>query len=240
MFSNPIKIYEFIRLTQDAALSREHVVLDLGCGHGHWTLELARNCRKVVGIDISEHQIVYARRAARNSALRKRVEYRCTTLENAYFPVGSFDRVFSMCVLQHVRNLDEVLAEVYRILKPGGELHVSVDSLACIQDQALLEKHKSDHSVHEYFTKESLREYLENAGLSVVQIQPILTSDFARQEFKRRIAGRFKSALLTRLFGHYKYGLFGRLFVYHKLREQDLKSNHRDGIFLIGRACKPQ
>ncbi len=101
-------------------------------------------------------------------------------------PSDTLDHVFSFCVLEHIRNLHEVLLEVRRILKPGGQVHVSVNSLATITSEALIGKHHRDNFVLQYFNQQTLREELQSAGLEVASIFPILTGEFARQEFERR------------------------------------------------------
>jgi hypothetical protein len=115
-----------------------------------------------------------------------------------------------------------------RVLKPGGELHVSVDSLSSIEREDLLQRHKSDHKVIQYFTKASLLETIENAGLKVLEIFPILTSGFAKLEFERRILNG------------YRHGLVKKYFLYRKFTYEDKMSNNQEGIMLIGRARRPR
>jgi ubiquinone/menaquinone biosynthesis C-methylase UbiE len=227
MHPNPFKIYEFIEVVSGSRLKQEHSILDLGCGKGHWTLSLARRCHMAIGVDTSESQIAVARRFARHSPAKDRVQFLCTRLEEANLPATSLDRVFSFCVLEHILNLDRVLAEAVRLLKPGGELHVSVDSLANVKDRPLLAKHKCDHLVVQYFTEDSLQRQLQAAGLEVFEIYPILTSEFARQEFEKRIRRG------------YKHGLVKRILLYRRFRDEDRHSRSREGIMLVGRARRP-
>lgn len=227
MIKSPFKIYEFLEVLSASELKREHSILDLGCGTGHWTLSLARQCQEAVGIDISESNIRFARNFVRNSHLKHRVQFLCTTLEQAGFSPGSFDRIFSFCVLEHIKNPEKVLAEVFRILKPGGQLHISVDSLANIRDKALLNKHKQEYSVYRYFTEASLRQQLTAVGFEVMGIYPILKGNFARQEFEKRIQARYKRTLVA------------RIRLYKRFQREDRRSKGQEGVMLIGRARRP-
>ncbi|MGC8667521.1 MAG: class I SAM-dependent methyltransferase [Chthonomonadales bacterium] len=228
MLGNPFKIWEYQAVMAGVSLEPYHEVLDLGCGRGFQTQVLARKCRRVVGLDISPAQIAGAREFLRGSPVERRVEFVCSRLEDAGFPDARFDRILSFCVLEHIPNLNVVLAEIARILKPRGELHVSVDALATIRDPLLIEKHRAEHHVVQYFTPHSLEQQLRGAGLDVMEIAPLLTGEFARRQFEKRIlAGRYGCPM------HRKVG-----FV-HRLAVEDQKRCEGDGIMLIGRARRP-
>lgn len=227
MVSNPFKIYEFRQVTVPSGLERRHSILDLGCGKGHWTLLLAKHCRRAIGIDTSKNKIGVARRFARRSLVRDRVKFICSTLEGAHLEASSLDRIFSFCVLEHIPNLHDVLGEIHRLLKPGGQLHVSVDSLASIKDEALLRKHAHESYVVQYFTEETLRQQLKAAGFEILEITPILTGEVAQREFERRIKGS------------YKKGLVERLRLYRQFHAEDRCSASKEGVILIARAQRP-
>lgn len=224
---NPFKIYEFFALLSGASLEKRHVVLDLGCGRGFQAQVLARYCKKVIGIDIDRKAIKDAKKFLRGSYVENNVEFICASLEEADLPESSLDRVFSFCVLEHISNPRTVLQEIARLLKPGGELHMSVDSLAPISSPTLLAKHREDHHVAQYFTKESLKQELETIGLEVLEIVPILTSQSAIREFEESI-----------MHGGYQGGFIRRMIVYNQLRDGDRIFSGTEGIMLVGRARK--
>lgn len=224
---NPLKIYEFFEVTRPSGLRRNHSILDFGCGKGHWTLALAKHCANAIGIDTSDTRIAVARSFLQHSGLKTKVQFLCARLEDANIPSASLDRVFSFSVLEPIINREEALSEIVRILKPKGELHISVDSLANLKDIDLLIKHKHDHSVVQYFTENSLRQQLHEAGLDVIEIHAIMHSQYARQEFMRRIKP------------NYKYDLVRRILVYLRLRDEDRRSENCEGMMLIGRARRP-
>ncbi|MBM3775647.1 MAG: class I SAM-dependent methyltransferase [Acidobacteria bacterium] len=228
MIRSPIKIHEFVKLVGGARLAPEHVALDLGCGKALQTQLLARRCRKVIGIDISEKRLQAARQLLEGSPLESKVELVSARIQDARLPAASLDRVFSFCVLEHIPELAEVLAELYRLLKPGGEMHVSVDSLGSIDDPALLARHRREHAVHQYFTPDSLRRQLEEARFEVLEISPILTSRFSHDEFVSRISEP-----------DYGYGFLGSALRYRKLRRHETSDGGAKGIMLIARARRP-
>ena len=224
---NPFKIYEFFVVLSGASLEKRHVVLDLGCGRGFQAQVLARYCKKVVGIDIDKKEITNAKKFLHGSCIENKVELICASLMEADLPESSLDRVFSFCVLEHISNPRTVLQEIVRLLKPGGELHISVDSLAPISSPTLLAKHREDHHVAQYFTKESLKQEIEAIGLEVLEIVPILTSQSAIREFEEII-----------MHGGYQAGIMRSILVYTRLRIGDLISSNTKGIMLVGRARK--
>jgi trans-aconitate methyltransferase len=86
-------------------------VLDLGCGDGVLTAELARRGVSVLGIDISESLL--------NAAAERGVETRHMDGQNLPFD-GEFDAVFSNAALHWMSNGSAVIEGVFRALKPGG------------------------------------------------------------------------------------------------------------------------
>jgi trans-aconitate methyltransferase len=100
-----------------AAQPGEHV-LDLGCGDGQLTQRIAATGASVVGLDAS---------AEMASAARSRgIQVTVASAESMPFADRSFDAVFSNAALHWVRNHDAMLAEVCRILKPGGRFVVEM------------------------------------------------------------------------------------------------------------------
>ena len=149
---NAFKVHEFRELVDRSDLRKSHAVLDLGCGTGLQTVLLARRCASILGLDVSPAAIQEAQERALRCGVADRATFRCAPIEQCGLPSDSFDRVYSFCVLEHIANLDRVLAELLRLMKPGAEMHVTVDSLANVRDPRLIEKHRQDHFVVEYFT----------------------------------------------------------------------------------------
>ena len=101
-------------------LRRGWRVLDAGCGPGTITLGLAGAVApgQVVGIDIEDSQFG----AAREEALRQRldIEFHKASVYALPFPEASFDAVFSHALLEHLGDPGAAIAEMRRVLKPGG------------------------------------------------------------------------------------------------------------------------
>ncbi len=92
--------------------------LDVGCGGGFLAEEFARLGCLVTGIDPSEPSLDTARAHAAASGLS--IDYRTGVGEALPFPGQSFEIVYCCDVLEHVTNLDRVIAEIARMLTPGG------------------------------------------------------------------------------------------------------------------------
>jgi len=99
-------------------------ILDVGCGTGNLSLELARLGVRVTGIDISEPMLAKAREKARREGLA--VKFYRADARKLPFNDGIFDAVVSVTALEFVPDLREALEEAYRVLKPGGRLVVGV------------------------------------------------------------------------------------------------------------------
>ena len=99
-------------------------VLELGCGSGMYALKVASltGCR-VTGIDINPHGVRNARALAERSGLESQVRFEeCDASAGLPFADGSFDAAFGNDVICHIPGRDRLLAEMFRVLKPGGRL----------------------------------------------------------------------------------------------------------------------
>ncbi len=94
-----------------AAQSGERI-LDLGCGDGQLTQRIAASGASVVGIDSSPAMV----KAARSRGVKADQG----SAEKLPYPDGVFEAVFSNAALHWVRGQDEMLAQVHRVLRPGG------------------------------------------------------------------------------------------------------------------------
>lgn len=97
---------------------RGKAILDLGCGGGFMSEAIAGRGGIVSGLDPAAEAIAIAQAHAASQGLN--IAYRAGTGESLPYADESFDAVVCVDVLEHVTDLDRVLAEVHRVLKPGG------------------------------------------------------------------------------------------------------------------------
>lgn len=114
-------IYLIHKLTYDYALQfvQDKIVLDFGCGSGYGSASIADSCKHIIGIDISEEAIDYAKSNYQNERLSFQL-IKDTNIEKLPFPENSFDTVLSFQVVEHVRNTDAYFSEIHRVLRPDG------------------------------------------------------------------------------------------------------------------------
>lgn len=117
---NPARVAYF-RQVLEAELGR-HLpalrVLDVGCGGGSLSEAFARLGCRVVGVDPSAPSIAVAADHAAAQALP--IAYAVGAGERLPFPPAAFDAVLCGDVLEHVADPEQVLAEIARVLRPGG------------------------------------------------------------------------------------------------------------------------
>jgi len=103
------------------------VVLDLGSGGGIDVLLSARRvgaAGKAYGLDMTDDMLALARENQRKSGLSN-VEFLKGEIEHIPLPDASVDVVISNCVINLSADKDRVLAEAFRVLRPGGRFAVS-------------------------------------------------------------------------------------------------------------------
>jgi SAM-dependent methyltransferase len=104
----------------------EDLVLDAGCGPGEHAVRVARNGHRVLAIDFSAAVLGEARRRAHAAGLSDRIQFERGDLTGLGFADASFDRVFSWGVVIHIPQVELALAELARIVRPGGRLALYV------------------------------------------------------------------------------------------------------------------
>ncbi len=189
-----------------AQLAPGEVVLDLGSGGGIDVLLSGRRVGpsgKAYGLDMTDEMLALARENQKKAGLNN-VEFLKGEIENIPLPENAVDVIISNCVINLSADKDRVLAEAFRVLKPGGRFAVSdivtrgeippdvranvsawVGCLAGALDEqdyiAKLERAGfTDISIEptRVYHVEEAREFLEGRGLDVDAIAPLVDERF--------------------------------------------------------------
>lgn len=100
-------------------------VLDLGCGPGFWTVELAkRGCSQIVAADLTQKALDLTR--DRIAIYGVKAELSLQNAEKMTFRSGEFSHVNCQGVIHHTPNTEACVREIHRVLEPQGTASISV------------------------------------------------------------------------------------------------------------------
>lgn len=102
-------------------LARSRRVLDMGCGSGYGTAELARHARRAAGVDISAEAVGFAREHFSSP----NVGWIAASATALPLPDASFDLIVAFEVIEHLEDWRKLLSEARRLLAAGGQFVVS-------------------------------------------------------------------------------------------------------------------
>jgi 2-polyprenyl-3-methyl-5-hydroxy-6-metoxy-1,4-benzoquinol methylase len=161
-------------------------VLDLGCGDGGVTAELAHAGALVTGVDVSGVAIERAR--ANHPAL----DFVIVSAGEA-LPFGDavFDAVVCLHVLEHVANTQHLLSEARRVLAPGGHLAVAVPFHGVVKNVLIaLRSFERYHNplgpVRRFYTRRSLGRLLNDFGFEHTRLRAVGGLPFLRETLLAR------------------------------------------------------
>lgn len=98
------------------------MILDIATGTGDFAIEaLALNPDKVIGVDISEGMLAEGKKKIKNKKLDHLIELQMGDSEKLLFEDNKFDAVIVSFGVRNFENLEKGLADMYRVLKPGGK-----------------------------------------------------------------------------------------------------------------------
>jgi len=184
-----------LRLARRVKMLSSHLkpgmtVLELGCGAGYFTQELARSGADIVAIDVSPELL----EIARTNCSSPNVQYQ---IQNAYalsYSEAVFDSVVGSSVLHHL-EIEEALRDIYRVLKQRGSIYFTEPNMLnpqiAIQKNIPWIKRKLGDSPDETaFFRWKLWRLLERTGYRDVQIDPF---DFLHPKTPVALINRVKA-----------------------------------------------
>lgn len=122
-----IQMMPKINFVLEIAKKRGGKVIEIGCGYGYLSLELARNGLDVVGVDLSPRSIELAKKYARENPFKKNfgsLTYKSGDVLSMDFGKNEYDSVVFFGSLHHMPDINLVLSKVHAALKKGGNLIV--------------------------------------------------------------------------------------------------------------------
>jgi trans-aconitate methyltransferase len=157
------------KLVEQVNSGSDQTILDLGCGTGKLSIDLARNGARVVGLDMSEEMIRKAKSTYPSMeffvADARKMEY-----------IDYFDTVFSNAVLHWIKDQKTLLQAIWRALKPGGHFICEFGAYHCIYQiqSAFREEYEAAGYVYEdpffYPTSNEYSDMLREAGFEIVKV----------------------------------------------------------------------
>jgi SAM-dependent methyltransferase len=158
-------------------------LLEIGCGHGDMLLEARKRGFRVSGVEISAHAAALANRCLGMQAVL------VGTIETLPLAHGHFGAVVAADVIEHVRDPEDWLLRIHKLLLPGGFLLLITPSLDSWTRRLLRSRwieYKVEHLY--YFSVLSIRMLLERCGFDEIRISPnrkVLTIDYLARHFDR-------------------------------------------------------
>jgi arsenite methyltransferase len=195
-----------------AELKPGEVVLDLGSGGGIDVLLSARRVGpsgKAYGLDMTDEMLALARENQQKAGLTN-VEFLKGAIEQIPLPDNSVDVIISNCVINLSADKDRVLAEAFRVLKPGGRLAVSdiVVRGDFVPESVRRSMELWVGCIAGALEEDSYRQKLTHAGFERIDVEPtrVYGADDAKQFLDEaglsdasvvsQIDGRFMSAFV--------------------------------------------
>ena len=162
-------------LAQKAGITKQHKVLDAGCGIGGSSLWLAKNIGcNVTGISLSAKQVQTANNLAYAENLQSLAIFEQQDFTATKYEAESFDIIWAIESVCHASDKSKFINEAYRLLKKGGRLILAdffkQENLA-EKDAALIKQWANGWAIDDFATIKNFTEQLKNAGFHNTHIE---------------------------------------------------------------------
>ena len=147
-------------------------ILELGCGAGYFTKELARSGAEIMAVDLSADLLEIAKANCPASNVRYEIQDACAlTYSNA-----AFDSVVGSSILHHL-EIEPALREIRRVLKAGGTIYFTEPNMlnpqiAIQKNVPWIKRWLGDTPDETAFFRRALRRLLERTGYRDVRVEP--------------------------------------------------------------------
>lgn len=194
-----------VELIESQRLESGSHVLDVGCGAGVLTIELARRRFVIEALDSVPAMVELTDKAAEAAGVSSRVHVVEGNAHQLTFETGTFDGVAAMGVTPFLHSLPEALAEMSRVLKPGGLLVVNSDN--CWRLSHLL-----DPLVSPVFAwlRAAVKWFLTLIRLRKASQESSLVHMYSNRQFDRLLRDAGFEVVETRALGFGPFTLFQR------------------------------
>lgn len=175
------------------------ILLDIATGTGDFAILAARMLHpdKLIGADISEGMMAIGREKVKTAGLQQVISFEKEDCTNLSYPEATFDAVIAAFGIRNFANLDKGLAEMCRVLKPGGHLSIveltspvsfPMKQLFHIYSHTVLPIYgrliSKDTSAYSYLTKT-----IEAFPQGELMVRILKDAGFKQAEFKRLTFG---------------------------------------------------
>lgn len=182
-FTEAIKRHEHV-LAHRAGITKDDLVLDVGCGVGGPAREIARftGC-KLIGINNNDYQIKRANLYTDREGLSQSVHFVKGDFMNLDFPESTFDKVYAIEATCHAPNLKDCYSQIYKVLKPGGVFAVYEWVMTDKYDENNPEHRKIAYNIEigdgipKMYTREVAETALIDSGFEILEQEDLASAE---------------------------------------------------------------